>query len=181
MSRIGKKPIDIPSGVEVVLSDKSAHFKGPKGELELSLRYDVKVIKQDDQLLVESLNKLTTAYWGLTRALLANAVEGVTEGFSKSLELEGVGYRVQKEGNDLSLTLGFSHPVEVKAPEGIEFEVEDNKHIKIIGVDKQLVGLTAAKIRKLRKPEPYKGKGIRYSDEVVRRKPGKSLAGAAAA
>lgn len=177
MSRIGKQPVLIPAGVQVTLKDTLATVKGPKGTLEVPLRNDVEVRKVDDQIQVKSLNTETSAFWGLIRALLSNAVIGVTEGYEKHLELVGVGYRVQKQGNDLSLTLGYSHPIEFKAPEGIEFEVPDNKNIKIRGIDKQLVGLTAARIRKLRKPEPYKGKGIKYADEIVRRKAGKSLVG----
>ncbi|MBD3366096.1 50S ribosomal protein L6 [candidate division WWE3 bacterium] len=181
MSRIGKQPVELPRGVEVTIEKTLVKFKGPKGNLEVPLRSDVSVEKVEDKLVVSSRNKQTKAFWGLTRALLANAVKGVTEGYEKELELVGVGYRAKKQGNDLFLTLGFSHPVEFKAPEGIEFDVPDNKNIKITGIDKQLVGLTAAKIRQLRKPEPYKGKGIRYKGEVVRRKPGKSLVGAGAA
>lgn len=181
MSRIGKQPIEIPQGVDVKIENSLVTVKGPKGDLTLNTRPEVKIVVKDNIITVKLLDEQVPAYWGLTRALLANAIEGVVEGYEKELELVGVGYRVKKEGNDLSLTLGFSHPITFKAPEGIEFEVPDNKHIKIKGFDKQLVGLTAAQIRKLRKPEPYKGKGIKYVDEVVRRKPGKSLVGAAAA
>lgn len=175
MSRIGKQPIEIPSGVQVSLEGSLVKVKGPKGDLELTIRKDVEVSQEGGLLTVTSKNTETSAFWGLTRALIANAIEGVNKGYEKHLELVGVGYRVKKQGRDLSLTLGFSHPVEVEAPEGIEFEVPDNKNIKVQGIDKQLVGLTAARIRKLRKPEPYKGKGIKYIDEVVRRKAGKSL------
>ena len=178
MSRIGSQPVEIPDNVTVNIDGKSVHVKGPKGEMDLVLREEVSAEVKEDQVIVKTLEKEKPAYWGLTRALIANAVTGVTEGFFKELELVGVGYRVTKQGKNLSLTLGFSHPVKFEAPEGIEFEVPDNKHIKVTGVDKQLVGLVAASIRKLRKPEPYKGKGIKYADEVVRRKPGKSLVGA---
>ncbi len=178
MSRIGKQPIELPKGVEVQIKGSNVTVKGPKGTLDLVVREDMKLELEDNILIVKPKKDATSAFWGLTRALLANAAHGVVEGYSKELELVGVGYRVKKEGKDLSLTLGFSHPVEFKAPKGIEFEVPDNKNIKVVGIDKQLVGLTAARIRKLRKPEPYKGKGIKYIDEVVRRKPGKSLVGA---
>jgi len=176
MSRIGKQPVKIPSGVKVTQKGKLLEVAGPKGILSLGIRDDITLKITEEELVVGSINMETSAYWGLTRALIANAVKGVTEGYEKVLELVGVGYRVKKEGNSLSLTLGFSHPVNFEVPDGIESEVPDNKTIKVSGIDKQLVGLTAAKIRKLRKPEPYKGKGIKYSDEIVRRKQGKSLA-----
>jgi large subunit ribosomal protein L6 len=176
MSRIGKLPIEIPAGVTVDISTKVAKIRGPKGELMVPIRPEVSLAIKDGVLQVSLENPITPAYWGLTRALLANAVKGVCEPFAKELELSGVGYRVQKEGNDLTLTLGFSHPIKVVAPEGIEFEVPDNQNIKVIGIDKQLVGLTADKIKKHRKPEPYLGKGIKYKGEVIRRKPGKSAA-----
>lgn len=176
MSRIGKQPIKIPGEVKVAQKGKLLEVVGPKGILSLNIRDDIILKITEEELVVESTNRETTAYWGLTRSLIANAVMGVTEGYEKILELVGVGYRVKKEGNSLYLTLGFSHPLNFDVPDGIEFDVPDNKTIKVIGIDKQLVGLTAAKIRKLRKPEPYKGKGIKYSDEIVRRKQGKSLA-----
>lgn len=178
MSRIGKQPIEIPDKVDVTIKGSEVTIKGPKGSLTVELREEVRPEIKDDFLIVNLIDEDARAIWGLSRALLANAIVGVTEGYSKKLELVGVGYRVTKKGRDLSLTLGFSHPVEFEAPEGIEFDVPDNKNIKVVGIDKQLVGLTAARIRKLRKPEPYKGKGIKYSDEIVRRKPGKSLVGA---
>lgn len=176
MSRIGKQPIKIPGEVKVTQKGKLLEVVGPRGILSLNIRDDIILKITEEELVVESTNRETTAYWGLTRSLIANAVKGVTEGYEKILELVGVGYRVKKDGNLLSLTLGFSHPVNFEVPDGIKLEVPDNKTIKVIGIDKQLVGLTAAKIRKLRKPEPYKGKGIKYSDEIVRRKQGKSLA-----
>jgi large subunit ribosomal protein L6 len=180
MSRIGKLPIEIPAGVTVAILPKEARIKGPKGELIISIRPEVRLeLSDSDKVLRVYLeNPITPAYWGTTRALLANAVKGVCEPFEKALELSGVGYRVQKEGNDLSLTLGFSHPVKVIAPEGIVFEVADNQNIKVKGINKQLVGLTAAKIRMLKKPEPYLGKGIKFKDEIIRRKAGKSAAAA---
>jgi len=177
MSRIGKQPIKLPSDVKVNQKENELDVTGPKGTLSIRIRDDISLKITDEELIVESTNKETSAYWGLTRSLIANAVKGVVEGYEKILELVGVGYRVKKEGNSLALTLGFSHPVNFAIPDGIELDVPDNKTIKVRGIDKQLVGLTAARIRKLRKPEPYKGKGIKYNDEIVRRKPGKSLAG----
>ncbi|HDQ88805.1 MAG TPA: 50S ribosomal protein L6 [candidate division WWE3 bacterium] len=174
MSRIGKLPIEVPANVTVELLDKLAKIKGPKGVMEVPIRPEVSLNLADGVLTVKLENPIAGAYWGLTRSLLANAISGVCEEFEKDLELSGVGYRVTKEGNDLSLTLGFSHAIKVVAPEGIEFIVSDNQNIKVKGVNKQLVGLTASKIRKLRKPEPYLGKGIKYKDEIIRRKAGKS-------
>lgn len=176
MSRIGKMPIELPAGVSVEIMPKEAKIKGPKGELTVPVRPEVRLELVEKVLTVHLENPIKPAYWGLTRALLANAVEGVVEGYFKELELSGVGYRATKEGRDLSLTLGFSHPIRVEAPEGIEFEVPDQQNIKVTGIDKQLVGLVASKIKKLRKPEPYLGKGIKYKGEVIRRKPGKSAA-----
>ncbi|MBI2042278.1 MAG: 50S ribosomal protein L6 [Candidatus Nealsonbacteria bacterium] len=179
MSRIGKKPIKIPSGVEVKIQDRLIVVKGPKGELKREVRSEIKVVQENDRLLVapQKETKETAALWGLTRALLANDIKGVTDGFEKKLELEGVGYRANLEGQDLNLQLGFSHPVKVKAPEGIKFTVEKNV-ITISGIDKGLVGQTAAKIRDEKPPEPYKGKGIRYAGEHIRRKLGKKAVGA---
>ncbi len=178
MSRIGKLAINIPSGVKVFVEGRTVKVTGPKGELSLRLRSDIELDLSGDTIKVVSKNKQTTAYWGTTRALLANAVRGVSEGFERGLELVGVGYRVQKSGNNLSMTLGFSHPVEFAVPDGIDFEVVENNIIKVRGIDRQLVGQTAAKIRKIRKPEPYLGKGIKYDNEVIRRKAGKSVASA---
>jgi len=186
MSRIGKKPILIPKGVEITVDDSKVTVKGPKGELSLKIRPEVKVTVEDGKLLV-ALNpainlkkeKRAPAFWGLTRALLQNMVKGVTEGFEKKLELIGIGYRAQLEGEDLVLNVGFTHPVKVKKPEGIKFSVEKNV-VSVAGIDKELVGQTAAKIRKIRPPEPYKGKGIRYVGEVVRKKLGKKAATTAA-
>ncbi len=179
MSRVGKKPIGIPEKVEVDIKDGLVKIKGPKGELQREIRPEVKAEIKDKALLVSPLgeSKKIRAFWGLTRALLANMIEGVTEGFEKKLEIEGVGYRANLEGDSLVLNLGYSHPVKIKKPEGIEFSVEKNV-ITVSGIDKEKVGQAAAKIRAVRKPEPYKGKGIRYQGEEVRRKVGKKAAGA---
>ena len=151
--------------------------EGPKGNLEIEVRPEIKVEVADDQVIVSVAKETdkSNAYWGLTRALIAGMVEGVEKGYEKRLQLVGVGYRAKSTGKDsLTMTVGFSHPVEYKAPEGVEVEVEGNQDIIVRGIDKQLVGLAAAQIRKIKKPEPYKGKGIRYLGEVVRRKAGKS-------
>ncbi len=174
MSRIGKLPIELPTGVTAEVVDSVAVVRGPKGELQVPIRHEVHLEIQDNIITVVLDDPTAQAYWGLMRALVANAVRGVSEGYEKELELSGVGYRVQLEGTKLMLTLGFSHPLYVEAPEGIQFEVPDNQHIKVKGIDKQLVGLVASKIRKLKKPEPYLGKGIHYKGEVIRRKAGKS-------
>ena len=181
MSRIGKKPIIIPSGVEVKLDKYILTIKGPKGTLSQTPHPFVLVEIKDGQLHlnVKSPDNVThKALWGLHGALIKNMIIGVTEGFSKKLEINGVGYRVQSKGKrKISMELGFSHPVEFEAPEGIELSVEENR-ITISGIDKQLVGNIAAEIRSIRKPEPYKGKGIKYVDEVIRRKAGKVAKGA---
>ncbi|WP_069650751.1 50S ribosomal protein L6 [Caloranaerobacter ferrireducens] len=177
MSRIGLKPIAIPAGVEVKLSDNNYMVvKGPKGQLEQQLHRDMKINIENNEITVvrPTENKKHKSLHGLTRTLIANMIEGVTKGYSKTLEIVGVGYRAQKQGNKLVLTLGFSHPVEMEAPEGIEIEVPANNKIIVKGIDKQKVGNYAAVIRDLRKPEPYKGKGIRYEGEVIRRKEGKT-------
>ena len=181
MSRVGKRPIEIPQGVEVTISDDEVKIKGPKGILERKMRPEVKVEVKEDKIFVspKTKTKKTKAFWGLTRALLANMVKGVYEGFEKKLEIQGLGYRAQLKGNDLELFVGFSHPVIVKAPEGISFKVEKNI-ITVSGIDKEKVGQTAANIRKIRPPEPYKGKGIRYLGEQIRRKKGKKAVTAAA-
>lgn len=162
MSRIGKKIIQIPSGVTIKTEKNTVTVKGPKGELTFDTRPEIKVVIEDSTVKTEISRetKASNAYWGLTRALIANAIKGVTDGFEKKLELVGVGYRVKPSDKGISLSLGFSHSVEFDAPEGIKFSVPDQQNITITGFDKQLVGLTAARIRKLRKPEPYKGKGI---------------------
>lgn len=174
MSRIGKKPIQIPSGVTVTVAGSSVHVKGPKGELTFPLHPAVRVEIVDAVLSVKPAaeGKKTSALWGLTRACIQNMVEGVTKGYEKRLEIEGIGYKVLLDGVHLQLALGFSHPVKFPAPVGIQFKVEKNI-IVISGIDKVLVGETAARIRNLKKPEPYKGKGIHYVGEVIRRKQGK--------
>lgn len=176
MSRIGKKPISLPQGVEITVQDNMVTVKGPKGTLAQAIPQGITVSKQDDQIVVERAgdSKQDRAYHGLTRALVANMVQGVSTGFERKLELVGVGYRAQLQGKKLIINIGFSHPVEVEPPEGIEFEVPAANKITVKGIDKQLVGNTAAIIRDIRRPEPYKGKGIKYENEVVRRKAGKA-------
>ena len=186
MSRIGKKPILIPKNVEIKINDGEISAKGPKGELSLSWPSELSVSlkesgaegKEGKELTigVKKKTKRSPALWGLFRSLAFNLVLGVSDGFEKKLEINGVGYRASVEGKKIILNIGFSHPVEVEAPNGIEFKVEKNI-ITVSGADKQLVGQTAAKIRAQRKPEPYKGKGIKYLDEVIRRKSGKKVAG----
>lgn len=179
MSRVGSQPIPIPSDVTVTINDSHVHVKGPKGELEHTLPEGVAIEEKDEELVV-SVKKETSqlkALWGTNRALIANMVEGVKEGFEKKLEIHGVGYRAEVAGITLKLNVGFSHVVEIEAPEGISFAVEKNV-ITVSGIDKVLVGETAARIRRVRKPEPYKGKGIRYQGEYVRRKQGKKAAAA---
>ncbi len=177
MSRIGKAPILIPQGVAVEITDNEVVVKGLRGNLSFKYSDDVVLKKEGDKVIVEMVGKSkeSPALWGTTRALIANMIKGVTEGYEKKLELVGVGYRVKSVSpREISLTVGYSHPVDFTSPEGVELKVEDNTHVTVSGFDKHLVGLTAAKIRKIRKPEPYKGKGIKYADEVVRRKPGKA-------
>jgi large subunit ribosomal protein L6 len=175
MSRIGKQPIPIPAGVTVAIEPERVTVNGPKGELSERIHRDIQVEQVDEQILVTRPTDRGEhrALHGLTRTLVANMVQGVTDGFEKRLEIQGVGYRAQLRGRDLELALGFSHPVSVKAPEGIEFEVPQPTRIVVRGVSKQMVGEVAALIRKQRKPEPYKGKGIRYEGEYVARKVGK--------
>lgn len=179
MSKIGKMPITIPEGVEVIINkeDKNVKVKSSKGELDIELFDGINVELKDNVVTVSVEDENSTMllpFWGTQRALIQNAVLGVSEGYEKVLEIIGVGYRVQKEGENLKLAIGYSHPVYVYPPEGITLEVEGNTIIKVKGIDKQLVGQLAANIRAIRKPEPYKGKGIRYKDEHVRRKQGKS-------
>lgn len=177
MSRIGLQPIDIPSGVEVKIDDNNlVEVKGPKGSISQQLNEEMKIKIEDNQILVErpSDKKFHKSIHGLTRTLIANMIEGVVNGYSKTLEIHGTGYRAQKQGKKLILNLGYSHPIELEDPEGIEVEVPSNTQIIVKGIDKQLVGSHAAVIRDFRKPEPYKGKGIRYADEYVRRKVGKT-------
>jgi large subunit ribosomal protein L6 len=175
MSRIGRQPIEIPEGVDVQLAPGHVTVKGPKGELDQDLSAEMKVEMSDATLTVERPTDRGEhrALHGLTRSLIANMVLGVTEGYEKRLEIQGVGYRAQLRGNDLELSLGFSHPISVEAPEGIEFEVPQPTEIVVRGIDKQQVGQIAADIRKRRPPEPYKGKGVRYAGEQVTRKVGK--------
>ena len=177
MSRIGRSPITVPSGVEITIADRNLTVKGPKGVLARPIPGEIVVRQEDSTLLVERPNdeRQNRALHGLTRSLLNNMVVGVTDGFNKDLEIVGVGYRATARGaNQIELALGFSHPVVVDAPDGITFEVPQPTRITVRGIDKELVGQVAANIRKIRKPEPYKGKGIRYEGEVVKRKAGKA-------
>lgn len=177
MSRIGLNPIEIPQGVDVNIDEKNiVTVKGPKGALSEKISSDITISREDNVLNVvrPTNNKKHKSLHGLSRTLIANMVEGVTKGFEKKLQLVGVGYRATKQGNKLVLNLGFSHPVELVDPQGLTVETPSQTEIVIKGTNKQEVGNFAAKIRELRKPEPYKGKGIRYSDEVVRRKEGKT-------
>ena len=176
MSRIGRLPIDIPSGVDVTVSDRDVTVKGPKGELALTVAQPITVAIEDGRVLVTRPDdeRESRSLHGLTRTLIANNILGVTQGYTKSLDVVGTGYRVQARGANVEFALGFSHPVLVEPPAGISFTVEGNNRLTVSGIDKQAVGETAANIRKIRKPEPYKGKGVRYTGEVVRRKAGKS-------
>jgi large subunit ribosomal protein L6 len=180
MSRIGKQPVDIPSGVDVVVDGTRVAVTGPRGSLEQTFHREVRITKDNGTIVVErtSDDGFHRGLHGLTRTLIANMVEGVTKGYEKRLEIVGVGYRAVLKGSDLELALGFSHPVHVQAPKGIEFEVPTPTRITIRGNDKQMVGEVAANIRKIRKPEPYKGKGVRYEGEFVRKKAGKAAKGA---
>jgi len=175
MSRIGKQPIAVPEGVVVAIDPEQVRVNGPKGELAERIHRDISVEQNESELLVTRPTNRGEhrALHGLTRSLVANMVQGVTAGFEKRLEIQGIGYRAQLKGRDLELALGYSHPISVKAPEGIEFEVPQPTRIVVRGISKQLVGEVAANIRKQRKPEPYKGKGIRYEGEYVPRKVGK--------
>lgn len=174
MSRIGRQPIAIPEGVTVQEKKGQIVVQGPEGGLEVSIPSSLDVKVADKQIIVQRKSDKDRAIHGLQRSLIANAVQGVAKGFEKRLELVGTGYRVKQDGDNLTLTLGFSHPVKVEKIEGIILETEGEKEIIIKGIDKQKVGQIAANIRSLRKPEPYKGKGIRYKGEIVRRKPGKA-------
>ncbi len=176
MSRIGKAPIAVPSGVTVTLDGQSISVKGPKGELSRTYSELISVRQDGEELVVERSgdDRDSRAQHGLVRSLIQNMVTGVTQGFQKDLEIVGVGYRAQAKGQGLELSLGFSHPVVVDAPDGISFNVPQPTRIEVHGIDKQLVGQVAANIREWRKPEPYKGKGVRYADEHVRRKAGKA-------
>ncbi|MFE6969173.1 50S ribosomal protein L6 [Isoptericola sp. NPDC057653] len=176
MSRIGKLPVPVPAGVDVTISGALVTVKGPKGTLEHTVPTPITVAQDDGTLVVSRPDdeRKSRALHGLTRTLLANIVTGVTQGYEKKLEIVGTGYRVAAKGQTLEFALGFSHPVTVTAPEGITFAVESPTKFSVAGIDKQQVGEVAANIRKIRKPEPYKGKGVRYAGEVVRRKVGKA-------
>lgn len=179
MSKIGRKPIQVPDNVEVeILEGNLVRVKGPRGQLEKKLHPEVIIRKEDGQIVVEAYSdsKFHRSLHGTTRTVLANMVEGVTNGFSKTLEIVGVGYRTALKGQDLEISVGYSKPVVVKKPDGVEFEVPNQTTIVVKGIDKELVGQVAANIRKIRKPEPYKGKGIRYKGEYVRKKAGKTRA-----
>ena len=176
MSRIGKMPVAIPSGVEVKIDGTTVTVKGKKGELTRTFQPTMIIKQEGEEITIAPADeeRQTNAYWGLTRSLIHNMVEGVSTGFEKKLELVGVGYRAALKGRDLELQLGFSHPVLIPAPEGITFEVPSQNEITVSGASKEQVGQVAADIRKWRKPEPYKGQGIRYAGEYVRRKAGKA-------
>ncbi len=176
MSRIGNAPIQIPSGVDVTLQDREVIVKGPKGELRQKIVGEIEVIREDSTLRVvrKSDEKYHRSLHGLTRTLINNMIIGVTQGFRKDLEISGVGYRAAKDGDSLVLSVGYSHPVRLQPPAGITYVVESPTRISVQGIDKQLVGAEAARIRSVREPEPYKGKGIKYVDEVIRRKAGKA-------
>lgn len=178
MSRIGKKILTLPAGVTVEITPSNVTMKGPKGELKLALHPHITVFKNDSEVSVTTVNeenKRDRALWGTFASLIENMLEGVTKGFKKQLEINGVGYKAALKGKALALEVGFSHPVEFQAPQGITFTVEKNV-ITVEGIDKHLVGETAAQIRAIKKPEPYKGKGIKYLTEVIRRKAGKTAA-----
>jgi len=176
MSRIGKLPIPLPTGVTVEINGQDVAVKGPKGELKITVSEPIKVSQEDGNVIVSRPDDeaVSKSLHGLTRSLIANNVQGVSEGFTKNLEIVGTGYRAAAKGSDLELSLGFSHPVIVTPPAGVSLAVEGNTKIIVSGIDKQAVGEMAANIRKLRKPEPYKGKGDRYEGERVRRKAGKA-------
>lgn len=176
MSRIGKNPIEIPAGVDVTVDGQNVKVKGPKGELSLTVSEPIKVAKEDNTLVVTRPDdeRRSRALHGLSRSLINNLVIGVTQGYTTKMEIFGVGYRVQAKGTDLEFALGYSHPVPIEAPEGITFAVESPTKFSVSGIDKQKVGQISANIRRLRRPDPYKGKGIRYEGEQIRRKVGKT-------
>jgi large subunit ribosomal protein L6 len=176
MSRIGKLPVPVPDGVDVQVDDLHVTVKGPKGELSQTMPEGVKIAVEDGEVVVtrDSDSRTNRSRHGLVRSLVANMVTGVSDGYSRALELVGIGYRAVPKGSDLELQVGYSHPVLIEAPEGISFEVPQPTRVVVNGIDKVLVGQIAANIRKVRPPEPYKGKGIRYEDERVRRKAGKA-------
>lgn len=175
MSKIGKLPVEIPQAVKLEVSGQKVKVSGPKGDMEIKLPKSISLKTEGSKaaLVAKKSDKKTSSLYGTYRMLVANMVKGVSEGWTKELELVGTGYRAEGSGSNLTIAIGFSHPVKVEAPPGISFTV-DKTEIKITGVDKELVGQTAAKIRDIRPPEPYKGKGIKYKDEIVRRKPGKA-------
>jgi len=176
MSRIGRLPIAVPSSVDVTIDGRHVTVKGPKGTLSRDLHPDITVGREDDTLVVTRPTEQKThkQLHGLTRTLVNNMVVGVTDGYRKGLEITGVGYRATLNGRKLTLNLGYSHPIEIDPPEGISFEVENPTRLAVVGIDKELVGQIAAKVRSTRKPEPYKGKGVRYAGEQIRRKAGKA-------
>jgi len=177
MSRIGKQPVLVPSGVDVTIDGQNVSVKGPKGTLALAVKEPISVERNDEGAIVVARpndERLNRSLHGLSRTLVANLITGVTEGYTTKMEIFGVGYRVQLKGNTLEFALGYSHPISVAAPEGITFVVENPTRFTVQGIDKQLVGEIAANIRKLRKPDPYKGKGVRYAGENIRRKVGKT-------
>lgn len=176
MSRVGKMPIAVPKGVQVKISENMIEVSGPKGKLSHNLFNGITMKIEDDLVIIKraSDQKIHKSLHGLTRTLVANMVVGVTDGFTKELEINGVGYRAQLQGRNLVFSLGFSHPINFPLPEGIEVEIDKQTKLSVKGIDKNLVGETAAKIRGLKKPEPYKGKGIKYKDEHIRRKVGKT-------
>src|SRR6478736_6531732 len=176
MSRIGRLPITVPAGVTVTVDGRAVNVKGPKGELSLNVAAPIEVTLEDGTLTVTRPDdeRASRSLHGLTRTLISNQIIGVTEGYTKGLEIVGTGYRVAQKGSGIELALGFSHPVPLDPPAGITYTVEGNNKITVSGIDKQAVGEAAANIRKIRKPEPYKGKGVRYAGEVVRRKAGKA-------
>ena len=177
MSRIGRLPITVPSGIDVTIDGQAVSVKGPKGQLAMTVSDPIRVTRDEDGTITVTRpddERTSRSLHGLTRTLIANMVEGVTNGYEKKMEIFGTGYRVQNKGGSLEFALGYSHPITVEAPEGITFTVEGPTKFAVQGIDKQLVGETAANIRKLRKPDPYKGKGVRYAGEQIRRKVGKA-------
>ena len=176
MSRIGRLPITVPSGVDVTIDGRQVTVKGPKGSLTRTLHPDMRVSQEDGSLVVTRPTEQKThkQLHGLTRTLVNNMVVGVTDGYRKGLEITGVGYRAAVSGRKLTLNLGYSHPIEIDPPDGISFEVENPTRLSVVGIDKELVGQIAAQVRATRKPEPYKGKGVRYAGEYIRRKAGKA-------
>jgi large subunit ribosomal protein L6 len=176
MSRIGRLPIPVPAGVDITVEGATVSVKGPKGSLSRDISPQLTIVREDGMLRVERPDdgKQSRELHGLTRTLIANMVTGVTTGYRKGLEITGVGYRAQLVGRKLQLSLGYSHPIEIDPPEGVAFEVENPTRLAVTGIDKELVGHVAARVRAMRKPEPYKGKGVRYAGEVIRRKAGKA-------